>query len=243
MKENETSPAPQSSAQTLLPISRSPEAEAAEALESMLEENSVPADTPSMERVIGSLPEHLKTIVDSITSLQKDTTGIRTEMQRIKTDDRVLTEMQDRCRELNERHYEREVLGPFLLTAIGIADRCRQQITRLQKMLQKHNGARNQAALLAIRQILDARAADRIEIESVLANYGVEPFEQLSEKFDPATQKCVSRIECRDSSLHGQVSQRLLPGYRRQDRVIRQEYVSVYVFNQIQGNISKGEKP
>ena len=229
MKGPDHAATPNSPAPALPPAAPSRGAEAAKALEAMLQEKSVPAEESRLAGTIRSLSDHLQAIRDSIAPLQKDIAEIRTEMQRIKTDDHVFAEMHDRCRELGEQYYEREVLGPFLMTAIGIADRCRQQTARLHEMLQKHSGARNRAALLAIRQILDARTADRLEIESLLANYGVEPHESPDQAFDASLQKCIRRVECESSNLHGRICQRLLPGYQRHGKVLRQEYVSVYV--------------
>jgi molecular chaperone GrpE (heat shock protein) len=229
MKQNATPSALKNSASALLPTTPAPKAGAAEALESMLEGKSVPAEESSLERAVRALTEHLEMIEESIVSLQKDGTGILAEMRRIKMDDHVLTEMHDRCRKLNEQYYQHEVLGPVLLTIIGIADRCRQQTARLREMLDKHSDTGNQAALLAIRQILDARTADRLEIESLLANYGVEPYENPDEAFEASLQRCVSRLECKSVKLHGRICQRLLPGYRRHGKVLRQEYVSVHI--------------
>jgi len=188
------------------------------------------------------LIQQLSQIQQELKPLAGQIVEVNAEIKRIKIEQRVLTEMHDRCRELGEQHYQREVLGPLFRSAIGIADRCRQQVNTLRGLLSKHTAKDNKTAMQAIRYLLDARQADHIEIESLLANYGVEPFESPGDKFDSSTQKCISRTATQDASLTGQISQRLLPGYRREERIIRQEYVSVYVLKENTTRLSKGEQ-
>ena len=153
------------------------------------------------------------------------------QMKRLKTDDRVLTEMHHRYRELNEKHHEREVLRPIFLGLIGIADRCEQQTVKYRKIFNRYKSNGNKTAVKFIRFLVEAREADRIEIESLLANYSVQTFKQCDEKFDPKSQKCIKRIKCDDPEKQGVVYERVLPGYCRDGVIIRQEYVSVYVSN------------
>ena len=67
----------------------------------------------------------------SIKELAEEMSGMRKEMARLKTDERILEEMQSRCQESSRQHYERHVLNPMLLGMIGIADRCRQSTEAL----------------------------------------------------------------------------------------------------------------
>jgi len=201
-----------------------------------LQAESAGQQTTSLIQQLSQIQQELKPLAGQIAE-------VNGEIKRIKTEHRVLAEMHDRCRELGEQHYQREVLGPLFRSAIGIADRCRQQADTLKELLRKHSAKDNKTAMQAIRYLLDARQADHIEIESLLANYGVEPFESPGNKFDSSTQKCISRTATQDASLAGQISHRLLPGYRREERIIRQEYVSVYVLKENNTRLSIGEKP
>jgi len=163
------------------------------------------------------------------------------EIQRLKTDDRVLTELSQRCRELTEQHYEREFLTPVFLTLIGILDRACQQIVNLEGF-HKTAGNSNTPAVLAIRYLLESRVADRVEIENLLANYAVEPFQSPDDKFDPTCQKCISQQPCADTTLHGCIAQRLLPGYRRYGKVLRRECISIYISEKKENPFHKGEQ-
>ena len=168
-----------------------------------------------------------KTVVDIYEKLGM----LGEQIQRVKTDDRVLTEMHHRYRELNEKHHEREVLRPIFLGLIGIADRCEQQAVKYRKIFNRYKSNGNKTAVKFIRFLVEAREADKIEIESLLANYSVQAFKQCEGKFDPESQKCIKRIECDDPEKQALVHERVLPGYCRDGVIIRQEYVSVYVRN------------
>jgi molecular chaperone GrpE (heat shock protein) len=71
---------------------------------------------------------------------------------------------------------------------------------------------------------------DIIELEDALANFGVEPFEHPEGTFNPSSQKCISPVETHDRKLHRKIARRLLPGYQRQEKIIRKEYINIYVF-------------
>ena len=184
------------------------------------------------DEIISSFSRQLDEHKQMLETLTQELPGIREELARMKTDEQVMTDLHNRCRQLDESHYEREFLRPCFLGQIGIADRCRQQISNIEQLRAKHTNQGNTTVVKALKYLLEARKADLIEIENLLANYGVEPFENLGKKFDPASQKCIRRVECTDQALDGRIAERLLPGYRRDNKLLRQEYVSVYVFVQ-----------
>ena len=173
---------------------------------------------------IGILSEVLNSCHEYLAKLSK---GI----EQLGTEKRVLTEMHDRCRELSEQFHEREFLKPIFLCLIGIADRCRQEIAKLRQTLKGYVDDTNIDVAFAIKSIIKARKADLIEIENLLANYGVESFNHSENKFDPKLQKCVRCVKCEDPDLHGLIAQQILPGYRRNGCILRPEYISVYVPN------------
>lgn len=186
---------------------------------------------PSEEktRVPESTERGLELLQEQIAACAEELPVIRKELQRLQTADRVLSEMHSRCQELNEQFHEREVLGPVFLGLIGIADRCRQHIRRIERALDKSKEADGQAARDALGHLLDARNADCVELENMLAHLGVKPFEHKGDTFDPRSQKCVGRVESRNGELFDHVAARVLPGYTRNDRHVRPEYVKVYV--------------
>ena len=155
-------------------------------------------------------------------------TRMEQELGRIKTDDHVLTQMHDRNQELTEQFHEREVLMPVIKGLIGIADRSRAHCEKIRSSSAHSSAKGSHSARVALRHLLEAREADGVEIESLLASLDVERFEHASQVFDPRKQTCIERVLCEDESLDGQIAQKHQPGYRRHERVIRPEIVSVY---------------
>ena len=58
--------------------------------------------------------------------------------------------------------------------------------------------------------------------------------------FDPSLQKCIKRVQTQNARLHQRVAGRLLPGYQRADKIVRPEYVSVYVLQNNQKVSTQG---
>lgn len=162
------------------------------------------------------------------------------EVKELKASEAVITELSIRHKELNEQFYEREVLSPVLFCLIAIADRCHQQIKELQKVLSKHAQSKNEAGITAIKYLIDARKGDLVEAENTLAKYGVESFKNSSQKFDPATQKYIDTMPSEQTEQHGLIAQRLLPGYKRYEKVIRKECVVVYTLK-TNNSVQKGD--
>jgi len=172
--------------------------------------------------------------------LQEQMTAIQSELSRLRTDDLVVVEMHERNRALSEKFYERDVLKPVFLGLIGIADRCLQGRNRAAEAGERQRASGNRAAARALEHVRRAREADRIGVENLLANFSVERFETLGEQFDPAVQRCIERVVIAEGSSRGGIAQRILPGYRRNGRIVRQECVSVCVTGHAGTNNGKG---
>ncbi|MFA6186472.1 MAG: nucleotide exchange factor GrpE [Phycisphaerae bacterium] len=153
------------------------------------------------------------------------------EVKELKASEAVIAELSARHKELNEQFYEREVLSPILFCLIAIADRCHQQIKELQKVLGKHAQSKNELGIAAIKYLIDARKGDLVEIENILAKYSVESFKNSDQKFDPVSQKYIDTSPCEQAEQNGLIAQKLLPGYKRYEKVIRKECVVVYTVN------------
>jgi molecular chaperone GrpE (heat shock protein) len=68
----------------------------------------------------------------------------------------------------------------------------------------------------------------RDAVEEILARNGVEPFSVAGDTVDRAQQRVISALASDDRSANRRVAQRLRPGFRWHDRVLRPEWVSVY---------------
>ena len=151
-----------------------------------------------------------------------------TALGQLRTEDRLLTEMHDQCRALQERFHEREVLMPIFRSLIGIADRCLSGAANMRATLEAQSGLELDV-VLAVRHVIEAREADRIELEALLATFGVEPYRHEGDRFTASLQKCVRRVSTSRQERHETIAARPLPGYRRHGTVIRPECVEVHV--------------
>lgn len=168
-------------------------------------------------------------VEERLANLNGRSSRVEEHIERLRIDDQVLTEMHERNRELTEEFHEREVLQPVFLALIGIIDRCDQMVQEIDRTIRRHRDSGTPTGLTLLKSICEARKGDLIELESVLAHLGVERFESVSEVFDPVTQTCVQRVTNLDSGFAGRLAYRMLPGYRRGERIVRQERVAVYV--------------
>ena len=196
-----------------------------------------------------SIVEHLDFLQGKINRISANTrawaeqlSGVSKQVAELKATDQVLAELSTRCRQLGENFYEREVLSVVFRCLIGIADKCRQQIREIEQLPGLRHGDRSSPAARVNAYLLEARRVDLVEVEDALANLAVEPFEHPHESFDPSVQKCINRIESPRPQLHGHVAARLLPGYGRNGKVIRPEYVDVYVPAHDTNRLVKGGK-
>ena len=166
-------------------------------------------------------------VLDEIRELKEMSSEIGEELERIHTEDGMLQDLHMAHKKLSEDFHERETLAPVFHTLIGIADRCYQQIA-LAKTEQASLGPTAEAGRLS--SLIGSREADLIEIESRLADFGVQRYLSTKEDFNAKIHKCVQRRKTGDASRSGRISSRLLPGYRRNGKIVRPECVSVYVF-------------
>lgn len=78
------------------------------------------------------------------------------------------------------------------------------------------------------------------DLEELFAWEGLMPFTCESEAFDSTCQRIVSKIETNDPGLDRMVAGHIRPGYKWEEKVIRPELVSVYIFNPDNGEKDDG---
>lgn len=77
-------------------------------------------------------------------------------------------------------------------------------------------------------ELLDSFETFTEELCDTLARYGVDVHRSDNESFDPKTQRAVKTIPTHDPAEHKRVADRLLPGFRRDKKVIAHEQVVVF---------------
>lgn len=203
--------------------------------------NPHPKKPQSSDTSRQDLPEVMASLCAEVSRIASCTVGVRTELRalrdeiaQLKTEKQALTHLSDRCRELTERFHEREVLYPILFTLMTIADRARQEVARLRRLMNEQSGKIGLEGLIIMRHLIEARNADRIRVEDVLASYGVQPYQEQGEVFNASCQNLAQSVACDKPELHGRIASRLSFGYRRNGEILRPERVKVYRQNPVQ---------
>ncbi len=66
------------------------------------------------------------------------------------------------------------------------------------------------------------------DIVDILDRYGLATFEESGDKFNPRTQRAVSTTDTDDATLDKTIAERLRPGFRWDEQIIRSEEVVVF---------------
>jgi molecular chaperone GrpE (heat shock protein) len=172
-------------------------------------------------QMIKQLDERLSQFCDAVAMLER-------ESRRRGEASKLADVLAERAQKLEERHHEREVLRPVFLTVIGLIDRAREERQALAAAAAQHARARRVDASRACEYLAKARATDISEFESALQLFGVHAYQTPGPRFDPATQTPVGRVALTNGQPPGDVAARRRPGYRRENTIIRPEYVTVY---------------
>lgn len=170
----------------------------------------------------------LQAAKDECNAIRTGLSDLRMEVARIVHVDAVLSETHAQNQALTRRLHESEHLTLVALPLISVADRCAEQLEAATTQLQGQHAQGLAAAQRAAIQVYEARKADLVEIENILANLGVEPFTVPDDQFHPARQRCLERVPRPSGAVVGKVARRLLKGYQRNGQVVRPECVAVY---------------
>jgi molecular chaperone GrpE (heat shock protein) len=190
---------------------------------------SIPEDFNPCDACVEHLSDYLDNVSNNIKNCSEQLTYMVQQADQLKAADRIIAQLSARCRTLSEQFYEREVLLPVIHSLIGIADRARQQIAKSKSVHDKYDDGQAESEAKILAYLVDGRNADLMELENALANLGVESYCRPQNTFDPATQKCINHVESEEEILNGRIARRLLPGYKRDNKIIRKECVNVYV--------------
>jgi chromosome segregation ATPase len=161
---------------------------------------------------VRDLTELRESLQDCVKDLHEANAGIRAELQdahgrraeesrailnaikELALERKVITQMHERLRDFQEQFHEREVLQPIFRRLAAIASRVRTEIHSLQYALKQSATGLPLEVALAMRQVIQTRKADLVELEDCLAQYGVERFHSASDSFNHEAQFCAQRL-------------------------------------------------
>lgn len=69
------------------------------------------------------------------------------------------------------------------------------------------------------------------DMEDLFSWEGVQPFTCEGDKFDPSRQRIIQKVETDDPAKDKMIAQRLRPGYEWDEKVIRPEMISAYIYS------------
>lgn len=81
-------------------------------------------------------------------------------------------------------------------------------------------------------EILTHLESVTLDIDNVLFRQGIEPYQCLGEKVEPLKQTISKTIKTGDKADVKKIAERLRKGYEWDDKIIRKEHVSVYVYDE-----------
>jgi len=188
----------------------------------------------------GSSPEWLEGIFEELKGCEEQISQLAQQIAELKAAEKIIIDLSNRNKDLNEQLIEREIILPTILRLIYMADNCREQIGKFQKICDRSAGSQNEAALKILKFTIETRKANLTEFEDILANMAVESYQHHEDIFSPSLQKCINRVECAEQSLQAHIAGRLRPGYMRNGKIVRKECVDVYVLSNKINNLNNG---
>lgn len=139
--------------------------------------------------------------------------------------DALFGQLHERLAAYEQDERSRSFLEPLARKAAPLHRRLREQASHARRAFESLPQPLQQASpyFWAYRSL----EATRAELETLLADFGIETFVASGNKFDRRCQKAVERVE--GSHNTGEIARRIAPGLRLDGRVIVAEHVAVYV--------------
>ena len=146
-----------------------------------------------------------KQVVYSIQALQK-------QLSSLIQDNELVSKALSNQKTLSEQFYEHQVIGPMVRGVFPIVDMVRDLMT----------GSSDSSIKQSVQGL-------HTQLSQFLAAFGIEIYCHLSEEpFNPKSMKPLKQITTTDSTLKGLIAESLQCGFRKEQRILRMESVSLY---------------
>jgi molecular chaperone GrpE (heat shock protein) len=163
------------------------------------------------------LQYRLNTIQDQLVQLQDEFTG------KLKYDahkDQIIDKLHQELQEYKQDIVKKHILS-IVLDVVKVADDIRKWITYFRSL------DVSQRDPVKLFRYLEAIPSD---LEDIFYWQGVKPYVSREGAFNPATQRAIKKIPTDDSTKDKTIAKSIRPGYEWEGKVIRQEMVAVYVY-------------
>ena len=141
--------------------------------------------------------------------------------------DALFGQLHERLAAYEQDERSRSFLEPLARKAAPLHRRLREQAGHARRALESLPQPLREASpyYWAYRSL----EATRAELETLLADFGIETFKASGSGFDRRCQEAVERVAVRGSHKTGEIARRIAPGLRIDGRVVVAERVGVYV--------------
>jgi molecular chaperone GrpE (heat shock protein) len=187
-------------------------------------ENLPPDELPGME-VAPSISDHSPIdLHHHFEAIQAQLVQLRDEFSgKIKYDehkDEIIDKLHQELQEYKQDIVKKHILS-IVLDVVKVADDIRKWITYFRSL------DVSQRDPVKLFRYLEAIPSD---LEDIFYWQGVKPYSNPEGTFDPAKQRAMKKIATDDPSKDKTIAKSLRPGYEWEGKVIRQEMVAVYVY-------------
>jgi molecular chaperone GrpE (heat shock protein) len=185
------------------------------------------ADEPIPESQTFDLQHHLDDIQSQLAQLKAEFSG------KIKYDehkDEIIDKLHQELQEYKQDIVKKHILS-IVLDVVKVADDIRKWIAYFRSL------DVSQRDPVKLFRYLEAIPSD---LEDIFYWQGVKPYVNREGVFDPAKQRTIKKITTDDPSKDKTIAKSLRPGYEWEGKVIRQEMVAVYVYEDPQESVNTG---
>jgi molecular chaperone GrpE (heat shock protein) len=185
------------------------------------------ADEPIPESQTFDLQHHLDDIQSQLVQLKAEFAG------KIKYDehkDEIIDKLHQELQEYKQDIVKKHILS-IVLDVVKVADDIRKWIAYFRSL------DVSQRDPVKLFRYLEAIPSD---LEDIFYWQGVKPYVNREGVFDPAKQRTIKKITTDDPSKDKTIAKSLRPGYEWEGKVIRQEMVAVYVYEDPQESVNTG---
>ena len=200
---------------------KAPEDLASEALPEMGTLETQPESQPF------DLQHHLDDIQSQLVQLKAEFAG------KIKYDehkDEIIDKLHQELQEYKQDIVKKHILS-IVLDVVKVADDIRKWISYFRSL------DVSQRDPVKLFRYLEAIPSD---LEDIFYWQGVKPYTNREGVFDPGKQRTIKKIITDDPSKDKTIAKSLRPGYEWEGKVIRQEMVAVYVYEDPQESVNTG---
>jgi len=134
--------------------------------------------------------------------------------------DKVIDKLHQELQEYKQDIVKKHILS-IVLDVVKVADDIRKWLTYFRSL------EVSQRDPVKLFRYLEAIPSD---LEDIFYWQGVKPYSSKDDVFNPAKQRAIKKIHTDDPSKDKTIAKSLRPGYEWDDKVIRQEMVAVYVY-------------